>query len=192
VTISDVTREQFFGRFETGVARVQALHPAMPRDPVVRVRLLYHTLRLLSDRLDAFFAEQGVSTVGWGVLMMTYALPEQVNPSSLSEALGQSRTHMTRATDELVAKGWLQRTVAEDDRRRIDLRITAEGRKFIARVLPQAWAEYARCLDVFSETEARTLERLLRKLLGHLTSLDQQDAERAAERRATSRKGRQP
>lgn len=169
MTISAVTTDPFFARFELGIQRVHALHPAMPRDAVVRVRLLYHTLRLLSDRLDQFFASQGVSAVGWGVLMMTYALPEApVNPSVLSEQLGHSRTHMTRATDELVAKGYLVRAVAEDDRRRIDLRLTPEGRRFIARVLPQAWAEYARCLEVFSDAEARTLERLLRKLLDHL------------------------
>ena len=171
MTISDVTTDPFFARFELGIERVHALHPAMPRDAVVRVRLLYHTLRLLSDRLDQFFASQGVSAVGWGVLMMTYALPEaQVNPSVLSEHLGHSRTHMTRATDELVAKGYLVREVAEGDRRRIDLRLTPEGRRFIARALPRAWAEYARCLEIFSDAEARTLERLLRKLLGHLVA----------------------
>jgi len=143
----------------------------MPRDAVVRVRLLYHTLRILFDQLEAFFAEQGVSTAARGVLMMTYAMPEsRVNPSSLSESLGQSRTHMTRVADELVAKGYMARATGADDRRRIDLQLTTEGRRFIARVLPRAWHEYIRCLGVFDTAEAQTLERLLRKLLTHLTS----------------------
>jgi len=171
VTIAEVTNNAFFARFEAGIDRVHRLHPEMPRDAVVRVRLLYHTLRILFDQLEAFFAEQGVSTAAWGVLMMTYAMPEsRVNPSSLSESLGQSRTHMTRVADELVAKGYMARATGADDRRRIDLQLTTEGRRFIARVLPRAWQEYIRCLGVFDTAEAQTLERLLRKLLTHLTS----------------------
>lgn len=195
MTISPVTNDALFSRFESGVERVRALHPTMPRDAVVRVRLLYHTLRMLSDRLEVFFAAQGVSASAWGVLMMTYAVPQaQVNPSSLADSLGQSRTHMTRAADELVSKGYLARTVAADDRRRIDLQLTPEGRRFIARVLPRAWAEYARCLDVFSASEARTLERLLRKLLSHLSRGAVADASndqtQAPARRSPARKGR--
>lgn len=171
MTIADVTNNAFFARFEASIDRVHRLHPEMPRDAVVRVRLLYHTLRTLFDQLETFFAEQGVSTAAWGVLMMTYAMPEgRVNPSSLSESLGQSRTHMTRVADELVAKGYMARATGADDRRRIDLQLTAEGRRFITRVLPRAWREYKRCLGVFDAAEAQTFERLLRKLLGHLTS----------------------
>jgi MarR family transcriptional repressor of emrRAB len=171
VTISDVTNSGFLARFESGIARVHALHPDMPRDAVVRVRLLYHTLRILSEGLETFFSSQGISSVGWSVLMMTYASPGQrVNPSTLSDSLGQSRTHMTRATDELVAKGYLARTVAADDRRRIDLQLTPQGRRFIGQVLPRAWAQYSSCLEVFSDAEARTFERLLRKLLAHLNA----------------------
>jgi hypothetical protein len=68
VTIPHVTTEPFFARFETGVARVQALHPAMPRDPVVRVRLrlLYHTLRLLSDPVVL------AAALGYGAYWLAY------------------------------------------------------------------------------------------------------------------------
>ena len=167
-----------FAAYERRIDAVGAAHPEMPRTTVVRVRLLRHALRLLGDDLEQFFAARGLSASGWSALMMLYSAPEsRMNPSALSADLVLSRTHMTRVADELVAKGWVRREPDAQDRRRVDLVLTGPGRTFIRRTVPAAWAHYERLLEVFEPGEARTLERLMRKLISHLP------ADRAAQSR---------
>ena len=158
-----------FAAYEDRIDAIRATHPSMPRSTVVRVRLLHNVLRLLADELERFFASHGVSASGWSALMMLYSEPQaRANPSLLSAELVQSRTHMTRVADELVGKDLVRREPNASDRRRVDLVLTRRGRAFIERLLPHAWAHYGTLLDAFDATEARTLERLMRKLHGHL------------------------
>ncbi len=145
------------------------LHPELPRATVSRLRLLQHGARELNDHLEAFFREHGISASCWIPLLILYAHPgPSLNPSYLAASLVQSRTHVTRVVDELVAKHYLERTPDPSDRRRLDLSLTATGRAFIQEMLPRVWARYETLLSVFSETEARTLDVLMRKLLRHL------------------------
>jgi len=162
-----------FARFERGVDAIQGRHPEMPRATVVRIRLVYHVLRQLVDHLDRFFDGQGISASAWGMLMMLYSTPKgRVNPSTLSDSLVQSRTHMTRVADELVTKGLVERVASVSDRRRIELSLTREGRSFIQRVMPVAWQEYGECLEPLTRPEAEAFERSLRKLSARLENPD--------------------
>lgn len=154
-----------FSAYEQRIDAIRALHPAMPRSSVVRVRLLYHVLRLLADDLEQFFSGHGVSASGWAALMMVYSAPQRrANPSLLSADLVQSRTHMTRVADELVGKGLLRREADAQDRRRIDLVLTPRGRRFIERLLPLSWRHYESLLEGFAEHDAHALEQLMRRL----------------------------
>jgi MarR family transcriptional repressor of emrRAB len=161
-----------FSAFEQRIDAIRGAHPDMPRTAVVRVRLMHHVLRLLADDLEHFFGAQGISSSAWSALMMIYSAPQaRANPSALSADLVQSRTHMTRVADELVSKGLVLREANAADRRRIDLVLSQRGRAFIDRVSPRAWKHYEHLLSVFDAGEARTLERLLRKLQPHLATL---------------------
>jgi len=159
-----VTRPPFEA-YEQRIDAIRARHPQMPRTTVVRMRLLYHVLRLLADDLEHFFSRQGVSASGWAALMMLYSSPQaRANPSLLSADLVQSRTHMTRIADELTGKGLVRREANLADRRRVDLVLTARGSRFIERTLPKSWRHYEELLGIFDDAEAGTLERLLRRL----------------------------
>lgn len=158
-----------FSHYERCIDTVRAQHPDIPHQPVVLVRLAHHVFRSLSERLDRFFAAHGLSTSAWAVLMMIYSTPERaITPSEASTAVVQSRTHMTRVADDLVAAGLIERAHDAADRRRVALRLTAGGVERIQRLLPLAWAEYRAALAIFSADEACALETLLRRWLGHL------------------------
>jgi len=47
---------------------------------------------------------------------------------ALAEHMGVSTSAMTRLVDGLEKRGWVQRVRGEDDRRRVDLSLTADGR----------------------------------------------------------------
>lgn len=158
-----------FSHYERCIDTVRARYPNMPRQSVVLMRLAYHVFRSLNERLDGFFAAHDLSPSAWAVLMMIYSTPDQaITPSAASTAVVQSRTHMTRVADDLVAAGLIERAHDEVDRRRVVLRLTARGVERIQSLLPLAWAEYEDALATFSAEEAAALEGLLRRWLAHL------------------------
>jgi len=160
-----------FSRFERGMARIAQLHPGISRDAVTLIRLSYHVFLSLDDRLEQHFARHRLSTSSWIVLMMMYCAPDRrVNPSELSAAVIQSRTHMTRVADDLVAKRLIRRTASPTDRRRVELTLTATGLKLIEELLPLTWAEYESALSVFSKNERSQLQSLLQRWLAHLNT----------------------
>ena len=162
-----------FSHFERCIDTVRAQHPDMPHQSVVLMRLAHHVFRTLHERFDRFFAAHDLSTSAWAVLMMIYSTPERaITPSEASMAVVQSRTHMTRVADDLVAAGLIERVHDEIDRRRVVLQLTASGADLVKRLLPETWTEYRAALAIFSADEATALETLLRRWLGHLESED--------------------
>lgn len=160
-----------FSHFERCIDTVRVQHPDMPHQSVVLMRLAHHVFRTLHERFDRFFAAHDLSTSAWAVLMMIYSTPERaITPSEASMAVVQSRTHMTRVADDLVAAGLIERVHDEIDRRRVVLQLTASGADLVKRLLPETWAEYRAALAIFSGDEATALETLLRRWLGHLES----------------------
>ncbi|NTV12132.1 MAG: MarR family transcriptional regulator [Zoogloea sp.] len=141
----------------------------MPKQRVMLTRLVTHVGRLLHDRIEGFLAGHGLHPASWSMLMMIYSSPEgTISPSRVSDALCQSRAHMTRVTDELTAAGWVERVPSAADRRSIDLQLTASGQRLVAEMLPLAWEYYRTQLPEVSEEELQQLESLLRRWAVHL------------------------
>lgn len=158
-----------FHHFESRLDAVGRRHPEMPKQRVILIRLIAHVGRLLHDRVEDFLAGHGLNPASWSMLMMIYSSPEgTISPSRASDALCQSRAHMTRITDELTAAGWVERVPSAADRRSIDLRLTDAGSRLIARMLPLAWEYYLTQLPDVGEDELNHLESLLRRWSGHL------------------------
>ena len=133
------------------------------------IRLTYHAFLSLDARLEAHFERHRLTTSSWLALMMIYcSARRRVTPSELSAAVIQSRTHMTRVADDLAEKGLIRRMPSMEDRRRVDLKLTAAGVRTIERLLPLTWSEYECALGAFTSAERRQLEGLLRRWLQHL------------------------
>jgi MarR family transcriptional regulator, negative regulator of the multidrug operon emrRAB len=169
VTILAGNSVPYLDLLDRGLDRVRARHPEMPRGAVMLARLGYHVFRLMNDRLETFFDYHGLTSSAWTALMIIYASPGRaVSPSQMSASLAQSRTHMTRVGDELVEKGLAQRVPDSADRRRVQLALSPRGERLVRKLLPLAWREYEGMLSGFSERDAATLERLLRRWITHL------------------------
>ena len=69
----------------------------------------------------------GTVTVQQCVVLQTLlAGPSEVGP--LAASVGSSPSAMTRMLDGLVKRGWIERVRGEQDRRRVTVSLTAEGR----------------------------------------------------------------
>jgi MarR family transcriptional repressor of emrRAB len=156
-------------RIEAGIARVRALHPGMPVEAVRLVRLTDFVSRLMFARLEAFFARHGLTDTSWLFLMSVYTAPEEGrSPSEVGKVLGQSKPHMTRLSDGLLAKGLVRRSHSEADRRRVLLALTPKGRKLVERLILQVWAQHEALAAGLRRQELAQLAALLGKWLGQL------------------------
>ena len=86
-------------------------------------------------------------------------------PSELSISLAQTPANVTRITNLLVKRGLVARTNSTKDRRRVELRITHAGRRFVIKLLPKFFPPLRKAFSCFSATEKRELQRLLQRLV---------------------------
>jgi len=157
--------------FESRLASLGERHHDMPRTAVSLVRLVIFLQRRIESRLAEVLEAHGLNHSAWSLLMMIYSDPRRaLNPSLASDSLGQSRAHMTRMTDELAARDWVCRVQNADDRRAVEICLTAAGESAVQAILPVMWQTYERLVDGFPPGEAESLSRMLR---GWLCDLEQ-------------------
>ena len=158
-----------FSYFENGITRISGQLPGMPRDRVVLNRLFFYVFMELDDVYNQQLLEFRLNSSTFLALAMILGSEENLlNPSHLSDALIASRTNVTRLTAELVSSGWVTRKPSTQDRRRVELSLTPDGRKLILKALPAIWQQIERQWAGFSAAEVAEFDRLLRKMLAGL------------------------
>lgn len=137
-----------------------------PLNPEVRLTLLVkHNAWLLSDLLDRTVEPYGISGVAYVAMMTLQSTADNMaNPSDLCVATGETRTNMTRITDDLVAKGLIKRLMNEKDRRRVDLSLTEEGMQLLRKVVPIIREKTEVAFSVFSDEAKAAFEADLIRL----------------------------
>lgn len=98
------------------------------------------------------------------ILMMIRENPG-IRQGVLAKALMIKRAHMTKMARRLEEAGLIRRTVPEDDRRAMELRLTPQGRARVAAMAPDLEAHEAQSFGGLTAKEAATLRTLLRKYL---------------------------
>ena len=71
---------------------------------------------------------------------------------------------MSRISDALVNRGLITRVVSVQDRRKMVLRITEHGERFVRDLLPKIWAPLRNLLQQIPETDQQQLVELLKRL----------------------------
>jgi DNA-binding MarR family transcriptional regulator len=74
------------------------------------------------------------------------------------------KTRVSRAIAQLRSRGLLERAASSSDRRELQLRLSASGRRMYAQLVPLALAREEELLATFSPTERRTFLNSLGRL----------------------------
>ena len=150
---------------ETGVNRVASHVRGIPVEDVLLLRGLKLVGEGLSARLEEMLKPYGLNDSDFRALMQLYSDPQgSAFPSELCAFAAQTPTNMTRIADALVARGLVTRTPNQQDRRRIELRITPAGRRFAAKLLPALSGQVVALLADLSAKDKRTLSGLLQRI----------------------------
>lgn len=151
---------------EAGVGQVSGRMPGLPQQDVMLVRLLHLAAEGLTLRFLDVLKPHGLNESDFRVLMQLYSSPGgSAYPSELCAFVVQTPTNMTRIADALVQRKLVTRTPGEQDRRRIELRITLAGRRFVERLLPKLFPLLTASFSALDQREKRTLEKLLERVI---------------------------
>jgi len=158
-----------FRFFDQGVRKAALAEPGMPAQQIVLAKLHAHLGKLLTDGMNRELSRFGITLAHWQLLMWLSNHPGQPsNPTQMCGVVTETPAGIRRLTDELFARGWIERRPSTADRRRIELSISPAGAAVVKKVKPAVWALLERVYGAFSEAEMRALEKLLKKLLGSL------------------------
>ena len=132
-------------------------------------------MRTGSDLMTVFetvLGQYGLSQGRFLVLIVMNRTPQEaINPSFLAEKLGVTRATVTGLLDGLETGKFIERIADSQDRRRIGIRLTPEGRQVLGNLLPDYYRIMARLTAGLSENERQTMLSLLTKINQKLNSL---------------------
>jgi DNA-binding MarR family transcriptional regulator len=150
--------------------RVETLQEDARRIPTLDPQAVLAFLSILvvaSDverKMDAHFARYGLSQGRFVLLMLLNRREEAMSPAELADAADVTRATVTGLLDALESDGLVARSSRRGDKRKIDVRITKNGRELLDRSLPDHYARIGSFMADLSRAEKRTLIELMAKV----------------------------
>lgn len=157
---------------DEGIGRVGQVIPSMPMAEARLTRLLLMVGGTLDEVVERELKPNRINHSDFLTLMILYSRPDGTStPGELCEYTSQGATNMTRIANVLVKRGLVTRGASEEDRRRVVIRITPAGRRFVQKLLPPLFPKVGAAFAGFSDADKRNFSRLLRKLAANLDQL---------------------
>jgi DNA-binding MarR family transcriptional regulator len=126
--------------------------------------LMRRIITLVSTEIDRVMEPQGLTNAQWVPLMKLY-MGHASTVAELARNCQVDAGAMTRTLDRLETKGLVRRERSVDDRRVVNIELTAEGRKS-AQGIPAILCDVQNTyLEGFSTEEWQVLKGLLRRIL---------------------------
>ena len=129
-------------------------------------RLLSQVKTELMEALDRELAPLDITAAQY-VILTTLAEGPTESASGLCKGVSYDPGAMTRMIDRLERKGLVRRIRCPNDRRRINLELTSEGRAVYPRLIESAVAVLNRYLRGFSRDEIVQFETFLKRMLAN-------------------------
>jgi MarR family transcriptional repressor of emrRAB len=158
---------------DEGAQRVRETVVDLPLREATLARLLLLSGDSVRRSLEQSLKPHRLNDSEFQALMILYSSPDGCStPGELCDYTSQSATNMTRIANMLVKRSLITRRSSERDRRRVQLQISANGRRLVRKMLPPLFPNLAVMFASFSDNDKRTLDRLLRRLADNLDQLD--------------------
>src|ERR1700678_2573242 len=143
-----------FDMLEANLEELSARIPDLPITGMLLCRLIQHLGREMTAMLEQKIRPFGLAEAEFRVLTTLFSQPDGVaHPSDLCVGASQSPANMSRISDALVSRDLITRVLSVHDRRRMVLRITAQGEELVRRLLPKMFVSLREMLVEFPEEE---------------------------------------
>jgi len=122
----------------------------------------------LTDSITRELKEFDATEPQFNVLRVLNAKPEiPCSVQEIQHGMMQKSSNVTRIVDKLLKKGYVNRELNEDNRRKVDISITPEGQLFLKKLESRVFAFHEPLHKNLSPEECETLTYLINKLKGY-------------------------
>ncbi|MEV0715296.1 MarR family transcriptional regulator [Asanoa sp. NPDC050611] len=128
---------------------------------------MQYVVRHIRKHKDAMLAKHDLQASEFDTLhtLMRLGEPHRTTPSRLATELAMSPAAMTGRLDALEQRGFVRRAPSTTDRRKVDVELTAAGKRAWTKAIDDMGFEETRVLGVLNSRERRQLSDLLRRVL---------------------------
>ena len=163
-----------FAAMQAGIDRVAARIVGVPVADVLLLRMIKHLATTMTARMERVLQPHGLAETDFSALMQLFSSADgSASPGELCGLIAQRPTNMTRITDALVRKRLVTRRPDSADRRRVALRITPAGVRFVHSLLPEMIAGLEAGFAGLGARDKQQLDRLLRRLAASIDATNQ-------------------
>ncbi|HUH27872.1 MarR family transcriptional regulator [Gelidibacter sp.] len=124
-----------------------------------------YTSNIIRDIISNILKPFDISIEQFNVLRILRG--QKGKPTNLQDIQGRMVSKMsntTRLVDKLIIKGYVERFICEENRRKVEIFITPQGLEFLKEIDPIVEASEKDIASPLSEEELNTLNNLLTKL----------------------------
>ena len=166
------------GASQDAVDRITAdwndVRPELDVTPIEVIGRVSRLSRLVDRRLGQNFAEHGIENWMYDVMATLRRIgePYELTAGDLVRQTMVTTGAITNRIDRLEARGLVERSPSETDRRKVIVRLTADGLSLVDEVAETHLATEHQLLDPLSQKQQSALANSLRALLLELGDLD--------------------
>lgn len=125
------------------------------------------TNKIIAEGYLAFFKQFDISGQQYNVLRILRGQKgKPANLATIQERMIHKNSNTTRLIDKLILKGFVERTICPENRRKVEIIITKNGLDLLITIDPELNALEEKIMQPLTTTEAETLNTLLEKLRG--------------------------
>lgn len=152
-------------------SRIERLH----RDSYILLSVLSSQFSADIERIcKEFDLTEAHFRVLWAVC--NSGSPDGIAMGEIADGLINRAADLTRLVDKMVKMKLVERVQSPDDRRRMMVHVTANGRRVFNKIASTIRSEHYNQWDSLNDTELRQLNKLLKKALAPQVSLDDRKA----------------
>ncbi|RED48309.1 MarR family winged helix-turn-helix transcriptional regulator [Seonamhaeicola aphaedonensis] len=147
-----------------GIKKILKINANLPISKEVVISII-HTTCLVNSKLNDVLKPYGVSLQQFNVLRILRG--QNQNPVTLStvqERMIAKMSNTTRLVDKLAKKGYVEKKINKDNRRKIDISITNEGLLFLEEISKLIDSTEKDIISSLTKDEAYNMIRLLDKI----------------------------
>ena len=144
-------------------------YPGLDPEPVAALLGFMRSAYEIFQAAESMFAQQGTSCGRFAILALLNRDPEgSRSPSQIAGACGVTRATITGLLDGLEHDRLISRSRSHADRRTIQVRLTAAGRRFLDQLLPDHFRRLALLMQGLDADERAALSRSTDRIAANL------------------------
>ncbi|MFC4263094.1 MarR family winged helix-turn-helix transcriptional regulator [Ferruginibacter yonginensis] len=124
---------------------------------------LIYTTNWMTEKLKAVFDKEDITSQQFNILRILRGAGAPISTAQIRERMLDKMSDTSRIVDRLVTKGLVKKNVCTLDKRKVDVNITAKGKKLLEKIDVYE-VKMDEVTSSISEAEAKTINKLLDKL----------------------------